>query len=52
MSLLEAVRKHPSGISDGDEVRTERCIPVVLNESLSIGFNYFISIGSYNIICA
>ena len=52
MTLLKAVRKHPSIISDEDEVRTERCVPVVLNESLSIGFNFFISIGSYNIICA
>ena len=52
MTLLKEVRKHPSIISDEDEVRTERYIPVVLNELLSIGFNYFISIGSYHIICA
>ena len=36
MTLLKAVRKHPSIKSDEDEVRTERCIPVVLNELLSI----------------
>ena len=46
MTLLEAVRKHPSAISDEKEVRAERCVSVILNESLSFHSTISFALGA------